>query len=163
MEGRWPKGRLFIPVPDKMLCISQFPPDGKLDGKSMKHKAEEHLSHKNKMSALWPRVGLGEKNCRLVLALHNFKSSQNSHYEISKFMVSLSKWTLLIWSKSDTAYDLAAYSNPHNAFTFYGWGDKILHFFTIYLYIRYTIYNHYFNASFTKLGNLEDKHQTLKG
>lgn len=34
------------------FCIAQFPPDGKLDGKSMKHKAEKHLNHNNKIQTL---------------------------------------------------------------------------------------------------------------
>ncbi len=34
------------------LCIAQFPPDGKLDGKSMKHKAEKHLKPNNKIQTL---------------------------------------------------------------------------------------------------------------
>lgn len=33
------------------FCIDQFPPDGKLDGKSMKHKAEKHLKH-NKIQTM---------------------------------------------------------------------------------------------------------------
>lgn len=40
------------------FCIAQFPPDGKLNGKSMKHKAEKHLNHNNKTQTLpKPRVG----------------------------------------------------------------------------------------------------------
>lgn len=34
------------------FCIAQFPPDGKLDGKSLKHKTEKHLNHNNKRQTL---------------------------------------------------------------------------------------------------------------
>lgn len=34
------------------FCVAQFPPDGKLDGKSMKHEAEKHLKHNNKIQTL---------------------------------------------------------------------------------------------------------------
>ena len=34
------------------FCIAQFPPDGKLDGKSMKHKTQKHLNHNNKRQTL---------------------------------------------------------------------------------------------------------------
>lgn len=35
----------------QLFCIAQFPLDGKLDGKSMKHKAE-HLKHNNKIQTM---------------------------------------------------------------------------------------------------------------
>lgn len=34
------------------FCIAHFPPDGKLGGKSMKHKAEKHLNHNNKIQTM---------------------------------------------------------------------------------------------------------------